>query len=170
MTIKLLSSQIVKGMMNETKNILDDNRLKEDPFRMPDGYLESLEASLNEKIEQGETGGRWFEFKKVFKPAITLAAMFLLIFGMGYGALSLTGTLHEKSVNAGSNFTSAGYELFEGGFLNSSFIDFYSEDMEAFEERNLEDDDIFDFLSSELSYEDLSELLCNYDKSTIETY
>lgn len=59
---------------------------------MPDGYLQHLEASLSEKMErtQGRRGS-------VLKPAFALACAFAIVFAMGYGVLSLTGTLKGSS-------------------------------------------------------------------------
>ena len=69
-------------MENELKE------LKENPFRMPEGYLENMELSVMRKIsEESAPRTGW---RTILRPAIYLAAMFALIFGIGYGVLALT--------------------------------------------------------------------------------
>lgn len=67
---------------------LENNEFKENPFRMPDGYLENMEASVLRKISE-ETASRT-GWRTILRPAIYLAAMFAMIFGIGYGVMALT--------------------------------------------------------------------------------
>ena len=67
-------------MKREEKDILQDTRLKESPFSMPEGYLSSLETKLKTIPQQGaEKVTVW---KKV-TPYIAMAAMFALIMAAG---------------------------------------------------------------------------------------
>lgn len=67
-------------MKREEKDILQDTRLKEPPFSMPEGYLSSLETKLKSIPQQGaEKVTVW---KKV-TPHIAMAAMFALIMAAG---------------------------------------------------------------------------------------
>ena len=89
--------------MNHQQNIDDNPQLKRNPFKTPEGYLESLEEKIlslagiaqNEEAQEVVTSlrrGRWFG---VLKPALLLACTFGVIFGMGYGVLRLTDTLNK---------------------------------------------------------------------------
>lgn len=76
--------------MKETKNILEQESLKQAPFTVPEGYFATVEDRVRERIAKPERSTRLWT---VLKPGIAVAAMFLIIFGIGYATLSLTGTL-----------------------------------------------------------------------------
>ena len=86
--------------MNEMKDILSNRGQADNPFRMPEGYLDSFEDRLMARLAAEETEATqpkrpvW----RILKPALTLAAMFALIFGMGYGVLSLTHTPGRRNL------------------------------------------------------------------------
>lgn len=75
---------------NKNKEILEERHLKEDPFIVPQGYFDTLENSVGDKVamEKEKTRGIWY----LLKPAVGLAASFALIFGIGYGVMNLTGS------------------------------------------------------------------------------
>lgn len=134
--------------MNEHRNILEDTSLKHNPFSMPEGYLERLEDAMHEQIA-AETRPH-NAFVAVFKPALLLAAMFALIFAMGYGVLSLTDATHPHKAAEPS------IALVEEGFVESSFIDFYEESDES-QDGSIDEDEILDYLSCSLSYSSIAE-------------
>ncbi len=81
--------------MKKVGDILSDSHLREKPFKVPGGYLEEVENRISERIDNGTAdGSAW----SVAKPAVLLAFMFVLIFGIGYATLSLTDTL-DKGVS-----------------------------------------------------------------------
>lgn len=104
--------------MNENRNILDDARLKEFPFRAPTGYFDSLEDRLRESVK-GD-GKRISKEVIVLwvKPAILLCAMFLIIAGLGLGASKLTGLLYHDPLTDSDPI----FALIEEGYLDSRFI------------------------------------------------
>ena len=77
-------------MMKDTKNILEQESLKQAPFTVPEGYFLTVEDRVRERIAKPEGRTRLWT---VLKPGMAVAAMFLIIFGIGYATLSLTGTL-----------------------------------------------------------------------------
>ena len=85
--------------MKDFKDILEDRKLKENPFGVPQGYFESMRQEVMEKIsatpvyvpEKEEPA----TFMTYFKPAFALAAVFAIVFGMGYGAMYITGTVQD---------------------------------------------------------------------------
>lgn len=134
--------------MTNKQNILESPKLKESPFRMPEGYLEALEASVGERISKEERSG----LSAVLRPAIALVFTFALIFGMGYGVLSLTDTLNKHE-------SKEDILLVEQGWIKSNFVDHFDmdEDEEA-ETDSLDEEEIIDYLSGQLSIVEISEL------------
>lgn len=89
----------------KTEDILSRKELKENPFGVPAGYFQMLEGDVMQKIRkegllsQGEveqTPAPALGFLNILKPALSLAAVFAIIFGLGYGAMSLTDTLDKS--------------------------------------------------------------------------
>lgn len=84
----------------EMDDILQRSSLKENPFGTPKGYFETMQQEVLEKISAMPAAPEYDEvqeqepatFKTYFVPAFSLAAMFGIIFGLGYGAMKLTGT------------------------------------------------------------------------------
>ena len=134
--------------MTNKQNILESPKLKESPFRMPEGYLEALESSVGERISKEERSG----LSAVLRPAIALVFTFALIFGMGYGVLSLTDTLNKHD-------SKEDILLVEQGWIKSNFVDHFDmdEDEEA-ETDSLDEEEIIDYLSGQLSIVEISEL------------
>jgi len=148
--------------MKEKYDILSSEEIKENPFRMPEGYLDQLQASVMARIEEENAEPeRRTIFFRVLRPAISLAAMFLLIFGMGYGAIALTNHI---SNGASDVKFSTGIAAIDEGFIDSSFIDYYDDDMALFEEEEeLSDEEIIQYLASELTYGQLAQLYDTYN-------
>lgn len=141
--------------MNEQKDILNTAETRENPFRMPDGYLDSFEDLLMARIavEQQPTASRKVRFWTVLKPALTLAAMFALVFGMGYGVLSLTHTLgRDKAANTAASYATAEEEMIRP----ASLINYYQS--EPVEEPELDEETIADYLASSMSFSELAEI------------
>ena len=88
----------------EMEDILQKSSLKENPFGTPKGYFETMQQEVLEKISAMPAAPEYDEtqeqepatFKTYFVPAFSLAAMFGIIFGLGYGAMKLTGTGEES--------------------------------------------------------------------------
>jgi len=117
--------------MKEQHEIL--NELNSNPFKMPDGYLESLESSIHEKINPEKPVKKGWA--PVLKPVLFMAAMFGIIFGMGYGVMALTHT--EKAQD----------NLFSG-------TDLLTEDKAPISE-----EDIINYLTDAISYNQLETYL-----------
>ena len=73
-------------------DILEEERMKQIPFTTPENYFESLEERIAEKVFPSEKKGWWTSLSKVLKPAIGLAASFLIVAGLGWGVMRLTQT------------------------------------------------------------------------------
>lgn len=141
--------------MNETNDRLSSRT--DNPFRMPEGYLDSFEQRLMDRIYSEEAAGArpgrpvW----QILKPALTLAAMFALIFGMGYGVLSLT---HTRDRGAGTTLISDDAVAEEELIDRSAILNYYQMDAQVEEEdTEIDDETIVSYLVSELSFADLAE-------------
>lgn len=152
--------------MNHQHDIHDDPHLKRNPFKAPEGYLESLEEKIlslagivqNEEVREVVTssrGSRWFN---VLKPALLLACTFGVIFGMGYGVLRLTGTLNKPSDTEDSYYA----KMIEKGLIRSSFIYPIEEELgyEDFddEEPVFDEEEVVTWLATQYSSMDLAQL------------
>ncbi len=113
----------------DMEDILGQSSLKENPFGTPNGYFETMQQEVMEKISRIPVAAPYDEqtaepvtLLTYLKPALGLAAVFAIIFGMGYGVMSLTGVSKDdaaaKQLQAGSipaemHLESTGTELTE---------------------------------------------------------
>lgn len=69
-------------------------------YSLPDGYFLQMEDKVRERIHKSDKKAAIFDLRpglRVVKPALLLVCMFVVIFGIGYGTMALTGTLgYEK--------------------------------------------------------------------------
>lgn len=141
--------------MNEQNDILERARQAGQPFKAPEGYFESFEDRLMARIsaEAQPAASTSRRLWTVIKPALALAATFAIIFGMGYGVLSLTHTLDRGKADV------SGYATVEEELIRPvSIINYYQSEGESEEEGDIDEDSIVSFLASELSYGDLTEI------------
>ena len=75
---------------NTTEDILGRSSLKENPFGVPSGYFAAMQEEVMQKISSGnameteeEPQAAPATFITYFKPALSLAAVFAIVFGMG---------------------------------------------------------------------------------------
>jgi hypothetical protein len=140
--------------MNEEKDILSSLRDTQ-PFRTPEGYFDSFDDRLMARIAEREQPAqrKTVRFWTVLRPALTLAAMFAIIFGMGYGVLSLTRTLdHGNGTTEVSGYATVEEEM----ITPASLINYYQ--TEPVDETELDEDAILNYLATELSFSDLAEI------------
>lgn len=104
--------------MKEKKDIEDilmKESLKGNPFGVPQGYFDSMKEEVMAKVSAApvyvEQKAEPATFLTYFKPAFALALMFGLIFGIGYGALYITGATQNEgdSLQADSAATETVY-------------------------------------------------------------
>ena len=144
--------------MNEQNDILSSLAASGNPFKMPEGYLDGLEDRLLARIaveEQEAASERKRPVWRILKPALTLAATFAIIFGMGYGVLALTHTLDRGTGTADvSEYASVEEELIQP----VSIINYYQSDGLAEDSSELDEDALIDYLASELSFSALADI------------
>lgn len=104
--------------MSEMKNDMTQN-----PFTVPDGYFESLEDRVRERIHRPATPFATFVMKA--KPAFMMALMFGVIAGFGWIASRITPLLYEDPIDSEDPIMA----MIEQGYLESSFIYAYSEEI-----------------------------------------
>ena len=143
--------------MNERNNGMDKEILRKNPFRVPEGYFDGMEDRLMARIaaEEAEPVRTGRPVWRILKPALTLAATFAIIFGMGYGVLSLTHTLDRGTgTTAGDE-----YALAEETLIRPlSVIDYYQAAVPAKETDEIDPEILVSYLSSALSVADLADI------------
>lgn len=147
----------------ETDSILEKSNLKENPFGVPSGYFSSMQDEVMAKIsaipvmppqqyetEEAAPAG----FMTYFKPAFAMAAMFGIIFGLGYGAMKITGTYTDDEAITQELLISDGQsaELSEDDVI--SIFNISIEDI--FASQNYE---AIDIKETDISYEDIEQYL-----------
>ena len=82
---------------NTTEDILGRSSLKENPFGVPSGYFAAMQEEVMQKISSGNAMEQEEEpqaapatFITYFKPALSLAAVFAIVFGMGWSVMKVT--------------------------------------------------------------------------------
>lgn len=83
--------------MSNIDNILKENKLKKEPFKVPEGYFEDFQARLNAKIDQIEADkaeiaeekasipqSRGARMWTVLKPLLYVAASIIALYGITY--------------------------------------------------------------------------------------
>lgn len=115
------------------RNTMDtEERMRQNPFTVPEGYMETLENEVRKKtVLREEDAGTWSRY---LKPALAMACSFALVFLLAYGAMSLTGRHDNDSYDYMSY---SGYSLMHM-YFNSE------EDTTATEAAS--EDDILEYL------------------------
>lgn len=82
---------------NTAEDILGRSSLKENPFGVPSGYFAAMQEEVMQKISSGNAMEQEEEpqaapatFITYFKPALSLAAVFAIVFGMGWSVMKVT--------------------------------------------------------------------------------
>ena len=84
-----------------SNNILERAEMKKIPFSTPEGYFDSMESRLQEKVFGEKTKGGWlYSMKKTLRPVLTLAASFIIVAVMGWGVMRLTNLNQNKNTIA----------------------------------------------------------------------
>ncbi len=130
---------------NTYKDILDNPKLRENPYSVPDGYFTDMENKVRDVIAESEVAApKGFA---LFKPALMLAVMFVVIGGIGLSALKITEVLYNPDQESP---TESLYALIEGGYIEQDFVYQYYMD-EVLSER----------FSDALTIEDIEEYFIN---------
>ena len=141
--------------MKQMNDLTNGRANGSNPFRIPEGYMDSFEDRLMQRIAAEEAESkqpRQRSVWRILKPALTLAAMFTLIFGMGYGVLSLTHTLGRGTGTTAPDYARAA----EDRVLRSVNFNYY--DLDPDEGTEIDEEDIVSYLVSELSFSELAEI------------
>lgn len=127
----------------KSRNELEDVLKKEFPYRVPDGYFSTLEEELVKKIRAKDRAQRGTLLTKL-KPAFALVASFAIIVGIGYGVLTATKGLSNRTTPQGSNGMAGMESFIEGSLLTES-------DSLATTGNTLEEELIDNYLLSEIT-------------------
>lgn len=89
--------------IKEPEDILGRETLKTNPFGVPQGYFANMKQEVMDKIaastvaEEDMAPAEPATFITYLKPALSLAAVFAMVFGIGYGAMKITGTYTDDA-------------------------------------------------------------------------
>jgi len=145
--------------MSKKTDILADASLKVNPFSLPDSYAAGLENRVHDRITAEDAIPSTFWGRA--KAPVMLALTFCIIFGMGYGVLSLTGT--KNAVSDVPSETMA--ETLESWSLPSTFIEDYYHEMnpDYMLEHSITNIEITDDMESEiLNLITMNDIIENY--------
>lgn len=143
-------------------DILEDIKKKGSPFKVPEHYFSTVEDGVRGAINEPEMVQS--PFLSALKSGFALAFSFLLIFGMGYGVLSLTRTADiNRFTLENDTFTT----LMEQGYIKHDFIDYLYHEIEIQGEYLTSEmelyDELYDIIESEISEEELMNIIENED-------
>lgn len=142
------------GMSNHCMN--DFGNINRNPFTVPDGYFETLEDRVRDRIRRPVTPA--VKFATRVKPAFMLAVMFGAIAGLGWIASKVTGLLYQDPASTEDPIMA----MIEEGYLESSFIYAYYDEIDldnAFtyylEDNVTIDGELEEYLEASLTEEDM---------------
>ncbi len=131
---------------------------KEQPFGVPEKYFDDFSARLQMKIEAEKTilPDQPNRFVKFFKPALGLAAGFALIFMLVYWPIKMVtpknGIAKNASPNSENGISDTQYRTIVEGMDENSFYALLEEPAQTGE---ISDDDLINYLSSNVSDYDI---------------
>lgn len=137
-----------------------NNNITENPFTVPEGYFESLEDRIRDRIHKPATPFSSFVMK--VKPALVMALMFGAIAGLGWLASKVTPLLYDDSAADEDTIMA----MIEEGYLESSFIYAYLDEIDIdsefkhYLENNVSiEGEIEEYLEASLTEDDFLEYL-----------
>jgi hypothetical protein len=143
--------------------MLDEIKNKQRPFSVPDGYFSTIEDSVRGRIgisQQGECNHLWASIKTGF----ALAFSFVFIFGMGYGVLSLTDTIHNDQFDMENDEFAI---LIKDGYIKHDFIDYLYDEIDIDKDYLTEGvelyEELYQRIEDEMSQEDLLNIIEEYN-------
>ena len=80
--------------------------MKKISYDIPEGCFASMEDRVRERISPERKHPAW----GIVKPALLLVTMFVVIFGIGYGTMALTGTLRTPGKIASTTIADKPFE------------------------------------------------------------
>ena len=90
------NKNIERESFENADDILNNEHLKKMPFKVPQGYFESVEDEVRAKIKDQTPDGQWGLLNRSLKAYLGLAASFLLILGAGWGVIHFTKNLTSR--------------------------------------------------------------------------
>ncbi len=159
-------------MKEKTDDILQRSSLKENPFGAPAGYFSSMQQEVMAKVSamphpQTQTAdpAPAVTFMTYLKPALALASVFGIVFGMGYVAIKLTDVIGNKDVSAGISAPVADNTQSQevSDAYMASILDITIEDLFATIEGG---DSAIDIISPEINKETIEQYLIETGVST----
>ena len=127
--------------MGDKKDILEDGKMRQMPYRVPQGYFEDLEARLSGIPAQQQKKSSVWSFVPKVAPYIAMAACFTLALVVGRYLANRTELVTDEGAAEYSRYYQA--DLFP---VTRTYIS--PEDEEALQDLEADDDDIREYLIS----------------------
>lgn len=136
---------------------IEDVLQKKFPYKVPDGYFSALEDELAKKIKAKEDYENNSLLTKL-KPAFAMVATFAIILGLGYGVMTATKNLGNRSYSTEAENVIGMENVLEEAVEDYSLIEtieqiYYLEQADTLSSdmENLEEELINNYLLSELN-------------------
>ena len=148
----------------QIEDILDKGYLKENPFGTPAGYFSKMQQEVMEtistmphtQVQEECTPASRPTFLTYLKPAITLASVFGIVIGMGYGAMKLTDIIpHKETAPLAETADICSTQEFEESDM-ASILNITIEDLVAVDENT---DETIEVHTPEIDKESIEEYL-----------
>ena len=141
----------------ENRKEIEEVLQKKFPYKVPDGYFSALEDELAKKIKAKEDYENNSLLTKL-KPAFAMVATFAIILGLGYGVMTATKNLGDRSYSAEAENVIGMENVLEEAVADYSLIEtieqiYYLEQADTLSSdmENLEEELINNYLLSELN-------------------
>lgn len=133
---------------------LHNPHLKENPFKVPDGYFEQIlacwtvrENTLEEIREVPERKGD--RFVRLLKPQLQLAAAFLILFGIGYVLMTIIGKNKEavRETEELSFLSEWSFRGFDHRMVSELVLEDFMEQQDHLDRIDPDIDDLVDYMN-----------------------
>lgn len=119
---------IKSGKQTGIPDILENARLKANPFTLPEGYFRDVEDRLQDAIHN--PGKEESPTLSSLRTTLAMVAMFALVFGLAYGIFSITGTgnnpaMEETAITSDGTLATTGSETGKEAMSDEELLQYY---------------------------------------------
>ena len=141
--------------------MLEELKNRTRPFEVPTGYFSTVEDQVRERIAKPEKAPG--SLMSALRTTLAMTCTFLMIFGMGYGVMALTGTMEAGNFPVEQDELAT---LIEQGYIKHDFIDYLYDEIDMEDIPHLDnmemDDELYRRFESEMSEMELMDHIENY--------
>lgn len=142
--------------------MLEELKNRTRPFEVPEGYFSTVEDQVRERIAKPEKDPG--SLMSALRTTLAMTCTFLMIFGMGYGVMALTGTMEAGNFPVEQDELAT---LIEQGYIKHDFIDYLYDEIDIDKDYLTEGvelyDELYQRIEDEMSQEDLLNIIEEYN-------